>query len=434
MRSHYSNEILPELDGQEIVLAGWVHEKRDLGGLKFLVIRDRGGLIQVTAKKETTDKAILDRIDSLSRESVVEVAGAVIKNQKAPGGVEVKPKTITPIAEAQSPLPMDTTGKVDADLDTRLNNRFMDLRRPQVSAIFKIRGKVQEAFREFFTKRGFVEVNPPSIIAAASEGGTNLFAISYFEREAFLCQSPQLYKQMMMAAGLDKVFITMPVFRAEPHHTTRHLNEIYQMDIEKAFIRDEEDVLEELEGVVHHIFQKVSVDCARELDVLGRKEEVKIPKLPFERITYDEVLNTVNSEGLSINWGEDLPPEGEKIICDKIKMPFFITRWPTKIRAFYSKPLDDRPKVCRAFDLTYAGMELASGAQRIHDHDQLVSALKSKGLNPDNFEFYLKSFRYGMPPHGGWSIGAERITEVLTGVQNIRECVLYPRDRTRLAP
>ncbi len=432
MERRYSVEIRPELDGKKVTVAGWVHEIRDLGKLKFLVLRDREGSIQITAKKETTDEKILMVMGSISRESVIEVTGTVRKDQKAPNGFEIIPSKITIIAKAETPLPLDVTEKVDADLDTRLNNRFLDVRKPKVAAVFRIRAKIEEAFREYFTKKKFIEINPPTIIAAASEGGTALFPISYFEREAFLAQSPQLYKQMMMASGLDKVFITMPVFRAELHDTTRHLNEVYQMDIEKAFIEDEEGVLEELEGVTHHIFRKVHDECGKELKTLDAKMEV--PKLPFKRITYDEALETLKKNGVKILWGEDTTPEAEKILGERSNDPFFITKWPTKSRAFYSKPVDKNPKVCHAFDLSYRGMELASGAQRIHDERQLMEALKSRGLNPENFEFYLKAFRFGMPPHGGWSIGAERITQAITGVKNIRECVLYPRDRQRLAP
>jgi nondiscriminating aspartyl-tRNA synthetase len=432
MRVQYSDAVTPKMDGESVVLAGWVHEVRDLGKLKFIVLRDRGGFIQVTAKDGVTDTKILRLIDSLSKESVIRVEGTVKKNPKAPGGVEVNPESIGVIATAQSPLPLDVTGKVDADLDTRLNNRFMDVRKSQVQAIFKIRAKVQEAFREFFLGRDFIEITPPSIISAASEGGTNLFPITYFEREAFLAQSPQLYKQMMMCTGLDKVFITQPVFRAEPHNTPRHLNEIYQMDIEKAFIEDEEGVLEELEGVTHHILKRVRDDCKDQLKILSRK--VKVPKLPFRRLTYDEALKLLADNGIELKWGDDIPPEGERKLHELVNAPFFIKHWPTAIRAFYSRPLDDNPKMCSAFDLDYMGMELASGAQRIHDNDQLVKALKDRGLDPENFEFYLKAFRYGMPPHGGWSIGAERITLAICGLQNVRECVLWPRDRHRIEP
>ena len=432
MRSHYTSELSSRLSGEKVTVSGWVHEIRDLGKLKFLILRDRYDKVQVTAKKETTDKKVLDVIESISRESVVEVEGTVKEDAKAPGGFELIPEEITVIAQSNSPLPLDVTGKVSADLDTRLNNRYMDVRKPEVAAIFMIRAKIQEAFREYFTKKDFIEINPPSIIAAASEGGTDLFAITYFEREAYLAQSPQLYKQIMMASGLDKVFITMPIFRAELHNTTKHLNEVFMLDAELAFIRDEEDVMAHLEAVTHHMYQKVIEECASQLKTLGR--ELSVPKLPFKRVTYDDALSILSGKGIDLKWGEDLNPEAQKALTEEFTEPYFITRWPTEIRAFYSRPLDDDPTRCAAFDLMDGDIELSSGAQRIHEHDLLVEALKKKGLNPASFEFYLKAFQYGMPPHGGFGMGAERLTEALTGVANIRECVLFPRDRTRLTP
>ena len=432
MRSHYANELTGKQDGEKVIVAGWIHEIRDLGKLKFVIIRDREGKLQVTAKNETTEKSILETIDSLSKESVVEVEGTVKDNDRAPGGFEIVPEKVTVIAMSDSPLPLDVTGKVPADIDTRLNNRYMDVRKPEVAAIFKIRAKIQESYRDYFLKNGFLEINPPSIIAAASEGGTDLFAITYFEREAYLCQSPQLYKQMMMASGLDKVFITMPIFRAELHNTTKHLNEVFMLDAELAYIRNEEDVMKHLEGVTVHMIRRVVEECPEELKAIGR--ELTIPKLPFTRITYDDALKRLEEKDVKLKWGEDIGTEASKKLGEDYNDPYFITHWPTKIRAFYSRPLDDDPTRCATFDLMHGDIELSSGAQRIHDHDQLVEALKAKGLNPDNFDFYLKAFRYGMPPHGGFGLGAERITEALTGVKNIRECVLYPRDRTRLTP
>ncbi len=432
MRTHYSNEVTDALDGKEVTVAGWVHEVRDLGKLKFIVLRDRGGFLQICAKEGVTEPPILELIKSLSKESVIKIKGLVKKSPKAPNGVELNPVTLDVVAVSQSPLPLDVTGKVDADIDTRLNNRFMDVRKPEVKAVFMIRACVQRAFREFFHSRGFIEINPPSIIAAASEGGTNLFPITYFEREAFLAQSPQLYKQMLMSTGLDKVCVAQPVFRAESHNTPRHLNEIYMLDCEMAFIKDEEDVMCELEGMLHNMIKSVVQECPNELKILGRKLE--IPTLPFKRLTYDEVLELLAQNGIKLEWGDDIPPEGEKKLHELIGAPFFIKHWPTHIRAFYSRPLDGNPKICGAFDLDYMGLELSSGAQRIHDHDQLVEALKKKGLDPESFEFYLKSFRYGMPPHGGFGVGSERIVATICGLKNVRECVLFPRDRTRITP
>ena len=432
MRSHYSNEVGADLDGESVKVAGWIHEVRDLGKLKFFIIRDKGGYIQVTTKDGVTESSVTDVLSKLSKESVVSIDGLVKVNSKAPGGVELNPITATCIAKSLSPLPLDVTGKVDADLDTRLNNRFMDVRKPNVAAIFKIRAAVLDSYRRFFIDRGYVEINPPSIIAAASEGGTNLFPITYFEREAFLCQSPQLYKQMMMCTGLDKVFITQPVFRAEPHNTPRHLNEIYMLDAEIAFIKDEEDVMAELEGVTQAMIKAAVEDCSDEMTLLGRN--IEVPKLPFKRLTYDDALNLLSENNIKLEWGDDIPPEGEKKLHELMQEPYYIKRWPTDIRAFYSRPIDGDEKVCGAFDLDYMGLELSSGAQRIHDHDQLVEALKKKGLDPDNFEFYLKAFRYGMPPHGGWGLGIERVLTSICGLSNVRECVLFPRDRTRVTP
>jgi len=433
MRSHYSDQISEGLEGEKVRIAGWLHEVRDLGKLSFYIIRDKGGSIQVTCKKGETPDEATEALKSATKESVLSIEGVVKVNSRAPSGVELGPVFVDIIAVSDSPLPLDVTGKVDADLDTRLNNRFMDVRKPNVLAIFKIRATIQQAYREFFLGRGFFEINPPSIIAAASEGGTNLFPITYFEREAFLCQSPQLYKQMMMSTGLDKIFITQPVFRAEPHNTPRHLNEIYMLDVEKAFIKDEEDVMEELEGVMNHIVTKVVDECQQELANLGRSE-LSVPKLPFKRLSYDDALDLLSENNIKLEWGDDIPPDGERKLHELFNEPFFIKHWPTEIRAFYSRPLDDDPKICGAFDLDFMGLELSSGAQRIHDHDQLVEALKKKGLDPENFEFYLKAFRFGMPPHGGWGLGVERIMSALLGLSNVRECVLWPRDRTRVAP
>ncbi len=420
------------METESVTIAGWIHEVRDLGKLAFIIIRDRGGIIQVTCKKGTTPDDVIEILKSSAKESAVAITGDVKANPKAPGGVELSPTDAVLIAPSASPLPMDVTGKVEADLDTRLNNRFMDLRKPKVAAIFKIRSKILAAYRDFFLGRGYIEMNPPSIIAAASEGGTNLFPITYFEKEAFLCQSPQLYKQMMMCTGLDRVFITQPVFRAEPHATPRHLNEIYMLDAEIAFIKDEEEVMVELEGVVHNMIKTAVEDCADEFALLDR--QIEIPKLPFKRLTYDEALELLAENGIKLSWGDDIPPDGEKKLHELINAPYFIKHWPTDIRAFYSRPLDDNPKICGAFDLDYMGLELSSGAQRIHDHDQLVEALKKKGLDPDNFEFYLKAFRYGMPPHGGWGLGIERVLTSICGLSNIRECVMFPRDRHRVSP
>ncbi len=432
MRTHYSIKINQGMDGEEVKLAGWVHEIRDLGNLKFLVLRDREGFIQITAKKGETDEKVLRLIDSLSKESVIEVKGRVKKNEKAPRGIEIFPVEIHILSKADSPLPLDVTQKVDADMDTRLNNRFMDVRKPHISAIFRIRSRIIKAGREFLLGENFIEITSPKIIASASEGGTDVFPISYFNREAFLAQSPQLYKQMMMSTGLDRVFEIATYFRAEEHDTRRHLNEVSAFDLEMAFIRDEEDVMNVLEGLVLAMIKEASL-CERELSVL--KQEIEVPKKPIKRLNYEHVLELLAREGKEIPWGEDLDTESEKllgeIMRDQGEDIYFIKGYPTDAKPFYTMPKDE--KHSRAFDLGYKGVEISSGGQRIHDYNLLAERLEFHNIERENFTFYLKSFRYGMPPHGGFGLGIDRLMMQLLGV-SIREVVLFPRDRHRLTP
>lgn len=433
MRSHYSRKVTRELDGKSVTLCGWVHEVRDLGKLKFLVLRDREGFVQVTAKREVTGTEVLSAIDQLTRESVVEVEGRVKLSDKAPGGVEVNPDRIILLGKSDSPLPLDVTQKVGADLDTRLNNRFMDVRKPEVSAIFKLRSEILNAGRMFLKDKGFIEINTPKIIASASEGGTELFPISYFDREAFLAQSPQLYKQMMMATGLDRVCEVTTYFRAEEHDTRRHLNEVTAIDAEMAFIKDEEDVMAILEGLILALIKKTS-ECETELNIL--KKEVRVPER-IDRIKYDDVLKLLEDHGKKIPWGEDLDTESEKLLGDIVQEElgsdlYFITHFPLAIKPFYTMPSDE-DKYSRSFDLGYRGVEISSGGQRIHDPGLLLARLKYFNLDPDNFGFYLQAFRYGMPPHGGFGLGIDRVMMQLLDLP-IREVVLFPRDRHRLTP
>jgi aspartyl-tRNA synthetase len=432
MRSHYSSEITTELEGKEVALAGWVHEVRDLGKLKFMVLRDREGFIQVTGKKDACTEDVLKAISSVSRESVVEVKGVVKKNDRAPNGVEVSPAYINIVSLAQSPLPMDVTAKVEADMDTRLNNRFMDVRKPDVAAIFKIRSAVVSAARAYLDGNNFIEINTPKIISSASEGGTNLFPISYFDKEAYLAQSPQLYKQMMMATGLDRVYETTPYFRAEEHDTRRHLNEVSAVDVELAFIKDEEDVMNILEGLVLAMIKAAS-DCKKELGIL--KKEVPVPEKAL-RVSYDEAVDLLGAHGKKIPTGEDIDTEGEKLLGEIMKSEkgselYYIHGYPLTARPFYTMPRDSI--YSRSFDLEYKGVEVSSGAQRIHNYEQLLSQIKAKKLNPDSFKYYLDAFKYGMPPHGGFGLGIDRMMMQMLDLA-IRDVVLFPRDRHRLTP
>ena len=432
LRTHYSGDISPEKAGEEVTLTGWAHEIRDLGGIAFLVLRDREGFAQITLLKKRAEPKVLETFRSISRESVIQVRGTVKAEPKAPRGFEVLPSEVNILSAAEVPLPLDPTEKVECELDTRLDARFMDIRRPCILAAFEIESAVLRSLREYFYKKGITEVFTPKIVAAATEGGTDLFPISYFEREAFLNQSPQLYKQMLMSAGMDKVFEIGPIFRAEEHDTRRHLNEAISIDVEVSFA-DDKDVMELLEGAVAEAYKYVAENCTHQLGVLGL--DLQVPKIPFRRITYTEALELAQGRpGVEMKWGDDLDTETEKFLGATIGEHYFLTDWPSSIKPYYTLPYEDKPDVCRGFDLMHPRMELASGAQRVHDYNLLVERIKEKGLDPAGFEFYLKAFRYGMPPHAGWGLGLSRLVMTMLNLENIRDAVIFPRDRRRLVP
>ena len=412
---------------------GWVHEVRDLGGLAFILLRDRTGIVQITIPKKKVSEDILTTFKDISRESIISVTGEVKSVEKAPGGREIIPNTLTLISRAETPLPLDVSEKVPAEIDTRIDARYLDGRRPKIASIFQIRSTVQHAIREFFHKEDFIEITTSKIVASATEGGTELFPIAYFEKEAFLNQSPQLYKQIMMAAGFEKVYEIGPIFRAEEHNTTKHLNEATSIDIEVSFATHE-DVMDLLEQLICTTYQCVAKTCERQLEALGLTD-FSIPKKQFPRLSYADAIDIAGrkiEEGIA--YGDDLSTAAERAIGEEMGCHYFITDWPTAIKPYYAMPYENEPEICKAFDLMHPKMELSSGAQRIHNHDLLRQQIREKGLNPDNFEFYLKPFRYGMPPHAGWGAGAERLITTMLELPNIREAVLFPRDRHRVVP
>ncbi|MDG6257596.1 MAG: aspartate--tRNA(Asn) ligase [Methanomicrobiaceae archaeon] len=424
------SSVTPETEYAEI--HGWVHEIRDLGGLSFFLIRDRTGIIQVTIVKKKAPEAVVEAAKAVSRESVVRVAGTVKGIEKAPGGRELVPDTFEIIALAAVPLPLDVSEKVPAELDTRLDGRYLDARRPRVTAVFQVRSCVLGVIHELLYAEGFINIQTPKVVAAATEGGTELFPIAYFEKEAFLNQSPQLYKQMMMAAGFEKVFEIGPIFRAEEHNTTRHLNEATSVDVEVSFA-DHHDVMDLLERIVVDVYRGVAETCPYPLEQLGI--DLQVPGAPFPRLPYAEAIDIASSRiEEDLAYGDDMGTAAERALGEEMGEHYFITDWPTEIKPYYAMPYEDEPGICKAFDLMHPRMELSSGAQRVHDHDLLVSRIESKGLSAESFEFYLEPFRYGMPPHAGWGMGAERLVMTMLGLPNIREAVLFPRDRHRLTP
>ena len=429
-RTHYTSQVTPETDGKEVTLFGWVQDIRDLGGIRFIILQDREGTIQLTIPKKRVQLEVLAKSDLLQKRFTFAVKGDVKKTNMTPRGIEVIPNAIKILNIATEQLPIDTTGKTPANIEARLDARPLDLTQEQSSAAFKVQHTTLEAIRSFLFEKDFLEVHTPRIISSATEGGAELFSVDYFGQKAYLAQSPQLYKEELVLS-FEKVFEAGPFFRAEESHTRRHLSEFTSIDIEQAFA-NAQDVMELLEQVIHHACTVVKEKCINELSTLGYKFEV--PEIPFKRLTYDKVLDDLKGQDVKISWGEDIPTEAFRVLGKLYPFFYFITDWPTHSKAFYIKPREDKPELCEGFDLMWRYIELVSGGTRISQKDQLINRLKEKGLNPESFKYHLQAYDYGMPPHAGWAIGLERLTMILTGKKNIREVTLYPRDRVRLTP
>jgi len=418
------------MDGEEVTLFGWVQEIRDLGGIRFIILQDREGTIQITIPRKKVKSEVLSKSDVLQKRYSIGVKGLVKKTDMTPRGVEVIPKEIKIFSTATPQLPIDITGKTPANLEVRLDARALDLCQEENTVVFKIQHAAVEAIRDFLFEKGFIEVHTPRIIASATEGGAALFQVDYFKGKAFLAQSPQLYKEELVMS-LERVFEVGPFFRAEESHTRHHLSEFVSVDIEQAFA-GAEDVMQLLEKLMQYVCKNVDEKCQKELATL--KHRIKVPEVPFKRLKYDEVLRDLKREGIEVPWGEDIPTPAFRKLGKIHPYFYFITDWPTHSKAFYIKPRDDNPELCEGFDLMWRWIELVSGGTRIASKELLTERLKEKGLNPESFKHHLQAFDYGMPPHAGWAIGLERLTMMLTGKKNIREVTLYPRDKFRLTP
>ena len=414
----------------KVLLKGWVHETRDLKKVRFLILKDRTGRMQVTGVNGKTAPEIFELLDNLNRESVIQVTGTLKDCKQAPNGKELIPESIEIIAEAQNPLPIDASDYSKTELPLRLDNRFLDLHSARTQAIFKIQSTIGASFLEYFTNKNFTYCHTPSLIGASSEGGTELFKAKYFEKEVFLAQSPQLYKQMIACAMENMVTIT-PVWRAEKHNTVRHLNECRQMDIEMAFA-SAKDTMKEMEGAIKYIVEQILKKNKEDLEIL--KLELKIPKSKY--LTFTETKELLEKEGLKIP-KDDLTGEAERKLDELFPNTIvFVTDWPMKGKPFYIMPKDEDPKaeLSEGFDAIYKGMEISSGGQRVHIPELLEKRLKANDLNPKDFTSYIDSFKFGAPPHSGWSIGLERFTQVLLEMSNVREVCMFPRDRDRITP
>jgi len=430
-KTHYTKDLTHELHDQEVVLGGWVRNFRDLGGLKFISLQDKYGERQITLKKGVVSDELFEKA-KLGYQYCLMIKGKVKKFDAAPGGIEIIPSEIKILNKTPEKLPIDMTGETISELDLRLNNRALDLRSLRNLAIFEIRGQALKSIREFLLERDFSEVTTPKIIGSATEGGTELFPIMYFDREAFLVQSAQLYKEQLSGV-YERVFEISPAFRAEKSHTKRHICEIFTLDVEMSFV-DMYDVINILEELVHNVILNIRENKMAALKALNMENKTLVPELPLPRYRYDEVLELLqNKFKISIEWGEDISTEAYRKLGEELTGYYYITHWPMAIKPFYIQPSKDI-KYSESFDLQMGLLELTSGGTRVHNRAQLEDAIEKKGLNASSFESHLIAYDFGMPPHAGFGLGIARWITYICGLDDIREAVMYPRTPERLTP
>ncbi|MFX0035901.1 MAG: aspartate--tRNA(Asn) ligase [Candidatus Hermodarchaeota archaeon] len=430
-KTHYTKEISPDLDGKEVIIGGWVRNFRDLGGLKFISLQDKYGERQITLKKGSVSDELFEKA-KIGYQYCLMVKGIVKAFDEAPGGIEIIPSEIKILNVTPEKLPIDMTGETISELDIRLNHRALDLRSLKNQAIFEIRGELLRSIRKFLFQRDFTEITTPKIIGSATEGGTELFPIIYFEKEAFLTQSAQLYKEQLSGV-YERVFEISDCFRAEKSRTKRHICEIFTLDVEMAF-STMEDILEILEEIVHNVIKDIRKNQLSALKFLKMENTTIIPEIPFPRYKYEEVIDLINNKfDFNIEFGEDISTEAYRRLGDEIEDYYYITHWPMSIKPFYIMP-SKNPKYSESFDLQKGMLELTSGGTRVHNKEQIIRALEEKGLNPLAFTSHLNTFDYGMPPHAGFGLGIDRWLTILCGLEDIREAVMYPRTPDRLTP
>lgn len=418
------------MDGREVIIVGWISSIREHSNIKFLTINDRFGNIQVVLKNNEYPDSLSLEVQKIREHASIAIKGKVRSEPKAPKGIEIIPIDFKILSLANKNSPIVIQSRKGVGIDTRLDLRAIDLRRPFLQSIFSIRYTVLNSCRKFLGDEGFIEVNTPKIIATATEGGATLFPIFYYDREAFLTQSPQLYKEQLTMA-FENVFEIGPIFRAEPSRTNRHLSEATSIDIEKAYA-DYNDIMEILEKMIHFLWDEVRNKNKSHLEYL--KIELPDLSLPFRRYRYSDLIEKLQKSGESIEWGDDISQQKlRNLNDDDMKYFYFIIDWPTSVKPFYVKPKSTGTE-CESFDLMYGNLELSSGSTRIHDKSELTERMKKQGLNTGEFDFHLKVFEYGMPPHAGFGMGLERLIMSMCRVDNIRDVVLFPRDIDRLSP
>jgi len=428
--------LIKDAKNGKVVVAGWVDRVRDLSKVKFIVLRDISGMIQITGIKGKTPEKIFKDMEKIPRESVVYVSGSVVSSKQAPGGKEINPDEIVILSKAED-LPINAFDYSNVDLQNRLDWRCLSLRSRRSQITFKVQSKLLEGIQEWLNKNSFYQVFTPCLMGVASESGSEVFEVKYFKDKAFLRQDPQLHRQLTIAGGIEKLYDIGPSWRAEKSHTTKHLTEHRTCAVELAFIDNEYDIMRVEEQVVISAFKKVNEECKDELKEL--KIELKTPKAPFPIIEFPEVYKILAKMGKKIKEEEDLDTDAEKLLWEYVKKKYpssdfyFLNKFPHKIKPFYVMG-EENSKYSRSTDLYYKGMEMSSGGQRENRYKELMENIKERNVNPKSVEWFTKFFKYGVPTHGGFALGIERITMILLGLQNIREAVLFPRDIERLTP
>ena len=427
---------LRSMNGETVRICGWLETLRNQKRMQFLIIRDHTGSVQAVYDKETNPE-LTATINNLTTESAIEITGKVILNPVVKlGGLEVVIDSVTIVNKAETPLPFGEK----PTLETRLEWRFLDLRTPQNLLIFKIQTAVEHAMRSFWKSEGFIEIHSPKLMGSASESGAELFEVKYFDRKAYLAQSPQFYKQMAMAAGFDRVFEIGPVFRANPSFTSRHDTEFTSVDVEVSWIDSHEDIMQLEELWLRHVLKAIKEEFGEEIKTTFGIDVV-IPEIPFPRVTMTEAYEILDRLGHRIERGEkgDLDPEGERLLCQHFKEKaghefVFVTEYSSVVRPFYHMRLEGKPHLTKSFDLLWKGLELTTGAQREHRYDILVNQAKEKGFSLEPIQYYLDFFRYGCPPHGGYGFGLTRMFMVMLGFKSVREVTYIYRGINRLTP
>jgi len=424
--------------GQKVKIAGFVKTIRDHGGIKFLIVRDISGIIQVVVNKSNIETA--KTAELLNLESVVEILGVVEEEKQAPNRFEIQAEEIKilSLSAPELPIPVVEKGQEETEQHIRLDWRWLDLRKPKKALIFKVWTVMEQAFREYLLSNGFIQIHSPKLMNAPSESGAELFEVKYFDRTAYLAQSPQFYKQMAMAAGFEKVFEIGQVFRANPSFTSRHDTEFTSYDVEISFIESYKDIISLEERLIQYMLTKIKEKLG-DLILNFYDREIIIPSIPFPKVTMKEAKKILSKLGVPSEKEGDLTPEEERKLCEYIKEKtnhefVFATEWPADVRPFYHMRLEKDPSLTKSFDLLWNGLEITTGAQREHRYDILKKQAEEKNISLDSIKFYLNFFKYGCPPHGGFGLGPTRMLIKIFNVSNVREVTYLYRGVNRLEP